>query len=110
MVKTLSIAVCLVILLGSCCSREKTKKHQQDRLEIGKTKEIKSKLSYKKNCVIKEMCKECTFDELKNLQECQSTGAKLLKQCTYLDENKNVENYYYSEPCLESRFGSIYIL
>ena len=87
----------------------KQKKPFQQQLEIGKTKDIKSKLSYKKNCLIKETCKECSFEELKNLQECQSTGSKLLKQCTFLDENKNIESYYYSEPCLVGNISSIYI-
>ena len=88
---------------------DKQKKPHQQQLEIGKTKDIRSKLSYKKNCQIKEQCKECTFEELKSLQECQSTGFKLLKYCTFLDENKNIENTYYSEPCFDGKISSIYI-
>lgn len=103
------IITLLVIQIYTFSSDSKQKKGHQNQLDIGKVKEIKSKLSYKKNCLIKEHCKECTFEELKNLVECQSTGAKLLKQCVYFDENKNLENYYYNEPCNDAKISSIFI-
>jgi hypothetical protein len=99
----------LAIEIYTFNSDNKQKKGHQTQLEIAKIKEMRSKLSYKKNCMIKEHCKECTFEELKNLPECQSTGAKLLKQCAYFDENKNLENYLYNEPCIDGKISSIFI-
>lgn len=64
----------------------------------------------KKECKTKERCRECTFDELKNMPECQQTGYKTLKHCSYYDENKKlVDEYYFKESCKEyMKINSVY--
>jgi len=80
-----------------------------DTTHTKKTKH--TSLNYKKYCTIKENCKECTFEELKTIQECQSTGYKILKNCIIKDNQEIIEENLFNESCLESRkISSIYIL
>lgn len=80
-------------------------------LETNKAKKTKhTSLNHKKFCDIKEHCKECTLKELKTVEECHSTGFKLLKHCVTKDDKEVVKDEIFNEVCLEPRnFGSIHL-
>lgn len=68
---------------------------------------------YRKECEVKERCRPCTFEELKNtnLDECKSTGYKLMKYCEAFDDKKHVGEFYITEPCSDNiKTNSVYIL
>ena len=64
---------------------------------------------YKKDCKIKEKCRECTFDELKFNKECQNTGFKLIKLCSFYDDQKLMDEEYFNESCPKNKTNSVYI-
>jgi hypothetical protein len=73
------------------------------------SQDIKNQPHSKKDCIIKEKCRECTFEELKSSVECQITGHKLLKHCTLYDDLKVIDDYYYNEHCNEvSKLNPVY--
>jgi hypothetical protein len=73
------------------------------------SQDIKNQPHSKKECIIKEKCRECTFEELKTSVECQITGHKLLKHCTLYDDLKVIDDYYYNEHCNEvSKLNPVY--
>jgi hypothetical protein len=72
--------------------------------------DVKKNPHYKKDCEVKEKCRECSFEELKNYFECQITGYKIIKHCRYYDETKLMDEEFYNEPCLENRkLNSVYV-
>ncbi len=73
------------------------------------SRDIKNNPHYRKECTIKEKCRECTFDELKTMGECQITGHKLIKHCVLYDDLKVKDEYYYNEHCNEkTKINSVY--
>jgi hypothetical protein len=71
---------------------------------------VKNNPNYRKECKVKERCRECTIDELKISTDCQSTGYKTLKFCSYFDDMKLIDEYYFTESCNENkRINPVYI-
>lgn len=96
----------LLIVFMNCylCFKPDSKKN-----EIIQNK-VKHNSNYRKECALKERCRECTFEELKNTPECQSTGYKLIKLCSFYDDKKLVDENYYVEACLDNiRTSPVYI-
>lgn len=74
-----------------------------------KSQDINNNPLYRKECKVEEKCRECSFFELKNLEECQITGYKLIKHCILYNELKAQDEYYKNEHCNEkSRINSVY--
>ena len=70
-----------------------------------------AKQNQRKECEIKEKCRECTFEEIRLNTECQETGYKQLKHCNFYDDVKLVDEIYYSEQCSENmKINSVLIL
>lgn len=65
--------------------------------------------AYKQKCKIGDKCRECSFDELKSIIECQMTGNKLTKICEFYDGVNNiVDESVHNEPCdLGYKFGGV---
>lgn len=60
-----------------------------------------------RECFPSEDCHECSFDELKNDEDCYETGYKKRIHCVY----DNSDEKYYSESCSENiKFNSVYIM
>lgn len=56
-----------------------------------------------KTCNIMEKCRDCTFDEIKRVSECQTTGSIELVECLYLDKHNNtVDRVFSTEQCGEA--------
>ena len=73
--------------------------------------QVKNNPHYRKECITKEKCRECSFEELKNNFECQFTGYKLIKHCSYYNDLKLVDDDYLNESCSENmKINSVYIL
>ena len=74
-----------------------------------KSDDIKNNPLFRKDCKIEEKCRECTFFELKNLEECQVTGYKLIKHCILYNDIKAQDEYYQNEHCNEiSRINTVF--
>jgi hypothetical protein len=74
-------------------------------------KKTKNAQNQRKECEIKEKCRECTFEEIRTSSECQTTGYKQLKHCNFYDDVKLVDEVYVSEPCVENiKINSVYVL
>ena len=102
----------IIIFISFYFSEEKKNSNIGNPLETTKTKKTKhTSLNYKKYCTIKENCKECSFEELKTIHECQNTGYKILKQCVLKDDKEIIEETLFNESCLESRkISSFYLM
>jgi hypothetical protein len=99
----------LCLLLFSFLYNINTFKPDSKKTEITQNK-VKHNSNYRKECTLKEKCRECTFEELKNTLECQSTGYKLIKHCSFYDDKKLVDENYYVEGCIENmRTNPVYI-
>ena len=62
--------------------------------------------NHSKECTPIEECKVCSFDELKTIDECQSTGYKKKIRCHYM--SNQIKMFY--EPCNENtRINPVYI-
>ena len=73
-------------------------------------KKIKKNPKYKEKCTIEEVCRRCTLEELKSVEECMSTGFKERKLCVLYDGERIVTDYYKIEICEASGINSVYIL
>lgn len=71
-------------------------------------KNIKSNaIPTNRECFPSEECHECSFDELKNDEDCHETGYKKRIHCIY----DNSDEKYYSESCSENmKINSVYIM
>lgn len=65
-------------------------------------KKIKNLNKYDKVCKITDKCRECTFEELKNIPECQVNGHKEIKHCIYSDGKIDVDEEYVTNSCDEN--------
>jgi hypothetical protein len=71
---------------------------------------LKNNANYRKECKIKEKCRECTFEELKGSLECQSTGYKNLKLCSYYEDKQLMDENYIAEQCSDNmKINSVYL-
>lgn len=99
----ISILNCMINL--NQCFKSDSKKSQGGISNLG----VKKNPNYRKDCLVKEKCRECSFDELKNYLECQPTGYKLIKHCRYFDESQLADEEYFNEPCIDNvKLNSIY--
>ncbi len=99
----------LLIFFGiinlNLCFKSDSKKSQGGISNFG----VKKNPNYKKDCLVKEKCRECSFDELKNYFECQPTGYKLIKHCKYFDESQLADEEYFNEPCIDNiKLNTVY--
>jgi len=73
-------------------------------------KNIKNLNKYDKVCKIADRCRECTFEELKNIPECQVNGYKEIKHCIYSDGKIEVDEEYSTNSCDENmRTNPVYV-
>jgi hypothetical protein len=94
-----------IILNFVQCFKSDTKKSQGGISNFG----VKKNPNYRKDCLVKEKCRECSFEELKNYFECQPTGYKLIKHCRYFDDTKLADEEYFNEPCIDNiKINSVY--
>ena len=67
---------------------------------------VKTNRGHNNSCKPIEECKVCSFDELKTIDECQSTGYRKRMRCRSMS---NQEKIFY-EPCNENtRINPVYI-
>lgn len=66
-------------------------------------KNVKNLSKYEKRCSVADKCRECTFEELKNIAECQVNGYKEIKHCLYSDGKKDVDEEYITKSCDENK-------
>lgn len=97
----------ITITLYSCVNSVKPVEYKGEITN----KKSKSSQSQRKECVIKEKCRQCTFEEIRSASECQNTGYKQLKHCNYYDDLNLIDELYISEPCSENmKINSVYVL
>lgn len=85
-------------------------KPSDNRGEITK-KKSNNNANQRKECEIKEKCRECTFEEIKTNSECQESGYKQLLHCNFYDDVILIDEIYFSEQCSENlKTNSVYVL
>ena len=105
--KQIVLSVLLILLLNTIEAFKSDSKKSQGGIT---NTDVKKNPHYRKDCEVREKCRECSFEELKNYFECQATGYKLIKNCRYYDESKLMDEEFYNEPCLENRkLNSVYV-
>ena len=80
-----------------------------NKVQVSDLNQAKLKGNYIKECVVKEKCRECTFEELKSMIECQATGYKVRKLCSFYDNTNLIEENIISDPCSDNiKINSVY--
>lgn len=102
--KYYELIICLFFIILNSIFAFKPDNNKNDITGI----RAKDNLKYKKECKVKEKCRECTFDELKFNNECQNTGFKLIKLCSFYDEHKLIDEEYYNESCNRNKMNTVY--
>jgi hypothetical protein len=94
----------VLILLFFVQMNLRTKKFDHQGTGLAQDKLNKQEI---KKCEVKEECRQCTFEELKIISECEETGYKSVSLCTYTDGEQ--------DPIIEScntnrKINSVYYL
>jgi hypothetical protein len=88
----------LLILFSITTISSYIKNKDGDKSDFTNSK-IKPNPKFRKECEIKEACRPCTFEELKNADECKYTGFKEIKYCTVYDGERIDTDYYSTDSC-----------
>ena len=65
-------------------------------------KSLKILEKYDKKCKVTDKCRECTYEELKTIPECQLTGYKKIQNCIFSDGKKDIGDEFITESCSEN--------
>ncbi len=99
----------IYILLTKYANSVKPDKKENQDFQLN-PKIIKNKNYYDKNCKTTDKCRECTFEELKTIPECQVNGYKEIKHCIYSEGRKDIDEEFITDTCDENiKTNQVYI-
>lgn len=59
---------------------------------------------YTRECTEFKSCLQCTFDEMKNEEICEETGAYLVKYCKYYDDDNQIKGENHIKEACENAY------
>ena len=82
------------------------KDSKENQMNPRKNKDLSN---YDKVCKIEDKCRECTFEELKNVAECQINGYKEIKHCVFYESKKIIDESFMTDTCNDNiRINPVY--
>jgi len=101
------LAVIYILFSISICVKPEKDNLKDTQLN---PKTIKNKSQYDKLCKITDKCRECTFEELKSIPECQATGNKQIEHCIYSNGKIDKDEEFITSSCNDNiRINLVFI-
>ena len=94
-------AIIIIIYFLSNIYSFKPDKKEKDNVDFN-PKTIKNLEKYEKKCKISDRCRECTYEELRTIPECQLTGYKEIQNCIFSEGKKYIGDEFITSSCKEN--------